>query len=371
MKNLLNLETLAFGVGAGLILGTVTQLSYANSGSTDEMVRMTPSIFIQNAISGAGNGGDELRAEFSAAANDGLAAVLKIKPDALTQAEQAAVRGSFASTKVYGVNFKLCVDDNDARCPSEEGFIAKNYPEQNIILVNTLKWGAANLLVRRSNALHEHLGIIGVERGNSAISSLLMKVQDKSQTSELRKLPRCKVDVSMDKLFRPSGSEREEKATLIRYHGDSVRMNISERSQCSSLAIELYDTFRQQIIPAIRSDVYQFTRLLAYAKDVEVSLSDVSRDGFYTQAYELKKVEDLTQSYGVQLLNPLVLHVCRSESDSAKYSVHAVRDTQTRFHEGVEFGTEVSGALGAGVSDSSGNTRVEANYKLTCFPSEE
>ncbi len=76
--------------------------------------------------------------------------------------------------KVFTVTYKLCIDSSDKECPSEDGFIAKNYEDTNYILVNKERWWKASNLERIQNAAHEILGLIGLERGNYNISSMLI-----------------------------------------------------------------------------------------------------------------------------------------------------------------------------------------------------
>lgn len=80
--------------------------------------------------------------------------------------------------RIKAVNYKLCENDNDQKCPSEDGFVAKNYPKKMLIVVNSDKWRLLDPKQKSRIALHEYLGIMGLERGTYGISSQIVAFAD-------------------------------------------------------------------------------------------------------------------------------------------------------------------------------------------------
>ena len=72
--------------------------------------------------------------------------------------------------RVISVPFNLCPDDHSS-CSFSSSFTAKNFPALKLIIVNAFKWNTVDQGTRMSIAIHEVLGLAGVETGTYGYSS--------------------------------------------------------------------------------------------------------------------------------------------------------------------------------------------------------
>lgn len=118
---------------------------------------------------GSGNGGDPVAMNFVDMAKYAIGCGLL---ESLPSREADILNRSFYSIRVFSVPFNLCVDDT-ADCDFETSFTAKNFPDRNLILVNAVKWNLISTEQRMTIALHEVLGLLGLEKGTYGRSTSL------------------------------------------------------------------------------------------------------------------------------------------------------------------------------------------------------
>ena len=80
---------------------------------------------------------------------------------------------NYYSVTIITVPFNLCQDANSSDCSFESSFAAKNFPALKLILVNAAKWNIMNENQRMSLAVHEFLGVFGVEESTYGLSSTI------------------------------------------------------------------------------------------------------------------------------------------------------------------------------------------------------
>ncbi|MCO4755313.1 MAG: hypothetical protein KC478_12585 [Bacteriovoracaceae bacterium] len=117
-----------------------------------------------------GNGGNEIALRFTQIAANSLK-FLETPGKNTHNLDLDKLESAIKNTKVYSVTYKLCADDSDKLCPEEAGFVAKNYPEKNEILVSVDKWKALSIEEKVRIVIHEYLGMIDIETGNYNVSS--------------------------------------------------------------------------------------------------------------------------------------------------------------------------------------------------------
>ncbi len=117
-----------------------------------------------------GNGGNEIAMRFTQIATDSLK-FLKKPGNNSKKINLQKLENAIKDTKVYVVTYKLCDDSKDKTCPGESGYVAKNYPLQDEIYINEVRWRKLSFEEKVRITIHEYLGIIGVEAGNYSISS--------------------------------------------------------------------------------------------------------------------------------------------------------------------------------------------------------
>lgn len=78
--------------------------------------------------------------------------------------------------RVMSVPFNLCPDSNSG-CSFASSFTAKNFPQLKLIVVNAFKWNTIKQGPRMSVAIHEILGLAGLETGTYGYSSEATFVQ--------------------------------------------------------------------------------------------------------------------------------------------------------------------------------------------------
>lgn len=129
---------------------------------------------------GAGNGGQLIASEFSSAALDAVAFVNSHRSlcsrdpmyAPLCQLDLDRVRSVVASVSLTVVPRLVFQDHNTGEIIE---YAALNYPEQNRIDISQTEWLKPKNcgLKKVTLAFHEYLGILGLERNNYPISSLL------------------------------------------------------------------------------------------------------------------------------------------------------------------------------------------------------
>jgi hypothetical protein len=78
---------------------------------------------------------------------------------------------NFYYIHIVSVSFNLCQDGDSSDCSFETSFAAKNYPDRKLILVNAYRWNMMKDDERKTLAVHEFLGVIGVEEGTYDFSA--------------------------------------------------------------------------------------------------------------------------------------------------------------------------------------------------------
>ncbi len=125
---------------------------------------------------GAGNGGNILISEFFKEALVSLE--IARFSQLLSESEVNKVKKVLSETKVYLVQFQLCDLNDDSSC--YPGYAAKNYPEKNIILLDSRdledRWVNMTSLQRKRLAFHEVLGLAGIEVANHVFSTQINTV---------------------------------------------------------------------------------------------------------------------------------------------------------------------------------------------------
>ncbi|MGZ3744845.1 MAG: hypothetical protein ACXWRE_04780 [Pseudobdellovibrionaceae bacterium] len=72
---------------------------------------------------------------------------------------------------IISVPFKLCQDSDTSDCPLNSSYTAKNYPDLQLILVNSYRWNMMSDIDRMSLAVHEILGLLRIEEGTYGVSA--------------------------------------------------------------------------------------------------------------------------------------------------------------------------------------------------------
>lgn len=138
-------------------------------------------INLQNFLGGReGNGGNEIAMNFTERAYEAIKQI-KAQQSLLFQSNFAfdkinmeQLMKAVEVVDVFAVDYKLCANENDKNCPDEEGFVAKNYPLMSEIHIDVDKWLKLSNEEKTLVALHEYLGILGVEESNYHVSSDLL-----------------------------------------------------------------------------------------------------------------------------------------------------------------------------------------------------
>ncbi|OFZ79681.1 MAG: hypothetical protein A2583_06700 [Bdellovibrionales bacterium RIFOXYD1_FULL_53_11] len=120
---------------------------------------------------GPGNGGHDVALEFTSKAYNAIES-LKTASDLINANELKNVKEAIQDAKVYAVEKKLC-PENIPVCTFDESLVAKNHPEQMIIFINIKKWKNISAIIKTRIAIHEYLGIIGIEKSKYQLSALV------------------------------------------------------------------------------------------------------------------------------------------------------------------------------------------------------
>jgi hypothetical protein len=118
-----------------------------------------------------GNGGELFASYYSISARIGLKSIMRDFPSLLTRAQIASLRNLIATASVKIAEHRLCYDGGPESCSPRNALIGKNYPDRKEIEVNTVGFFQLSATTRVQNALHEYLGLMGVENFGTPISS--------------------------------------------------------------------------------------------------------------------------------------------------------------------------------------------------------
>lgn len=119
---------------------------------------------------GPGNAGSSFASYFSGLATYGLETLVKTQPKLLTPAQVAAVKNRIRMSRVELTNARLCWNSEDNSCEPVAALIAKNEPTIGRIRVNPVMFWQLNLDLRVQKAVHEYLGLEGIENDATPIS---------------------------------------------------------------------------------------------------------------------------------------------------------------------------------------------------------
>ncbi len=126
---------------------------------------------------GAGNGGgNEIIAEFFEQALIALEIAKFSK--VISEKDYLKIKNIFSKTRIFTVEFQLCFDDSRTDC--KPGYASKNYPEENIILIDSRdkkdRWIQMTSLKKKKHSFHEILGLAGIEVANHLLSTQINSI---------------------------------------------------------------------------------------------------------------------------------------------------------------------------------------------------
>lgn len=232
-----------------------------------------------------GNGGDHKAQEFAANAKEATDILEKLNPPLVKEEVIVKLREAMASTQIYSLE-SLC--KLDVITGKNQCFDALNYPDAkpSRIEVSRTRWLQMNRKDRLAIALHEFLGIIGIEKNTYQISApfkdaldgSLEKTSANAQKIELSRLENLATGINEEEAR--NFCARESSVNADHYFYVFCEYDVKSVNSSSKIPhIAHYNFVGYQYSPESDSYFYVFESQNLYSYENRIRLIPVEQEG--------------------------------------------------------------------------------------------